>query len=67
MNETIRSLIAALEREFGATYLVWHVPVYLGLDKWCAKRHDGTGKIHNADSATELTQMIVDEIKAAQP
>ena len=61
MRNYVREQIALIEAEF-AGYQCWHIPCAQPPDTWCAKRHDGRGKLINTDSADELRQAIADEV-----
>ena len=60
-DETVK----ALERDFGERYQIWHVSVYIGPDKWCARswsaaRADDVTQNISANSATELRRRLED-------
>jgi len=37
---------------------IWIVYRVYGGNLWCARRHDGTGDVLNADSSAELSRML---------
>ncbi len=66
MKNTTDDLIKALERDFGERYQIWHVPVYIGPDRWCARpwsaaHADITTENIAADSAGELRCRLEDK------
>jgi hypothetical protein len=65
MKNTTDDLIKALKRDFGGRWQIWHVPVYIGPDRWCARpwsaaRADITTENIVADSAEGLRRRIED-------
>jgi hypothetical protein len=47
-------------QEMWLDWQIWVVPVYLGADRWCARRHDDHRTVINADSPQELAGYLAE-------
>ncbi len=58
---TTDETLAALKARYGERWQLWYVPLALGGNTWCARRHGAPiGDVLNAHAAMELEEYITE-------
>jgi hypothetical protein len=57
---TTDEALAALRQRWGTRWEIWYVPLALGGNTWCARRHDNHRRLLHGHTPDELEEYLAD-------